>query len=79
MDELEERVFKFNTLTLPGQPMGMHMGTSYLVNDLWREVKRLRGLTPRALDFAICAPEYHASLDEAGDRFCRMCGQPLSQ
>lgn len=29
--------------------------------------------------FAICAPEYHASLDEAGDRFCRMCGQPLSQ
>jgi len=35
--------------------------------------------TMRALDFAICAPEYHASLDEAGDRFCRMCGQPLSQ
>lgn len=35
--------------------------------------------TPRALDFAICAPEYHASLDEQGDRFCRMCGQPLSQ
>ena len=28
---------------------------------------------------ATCAPEYHASLDEAGDRFCRMCGQPLSQ
>ncbi len=37
------------------------------------------GRTQRALDFAICAPEYHASLDEAGDRFCRMCGQPLSQ
>ena len=36
-------------------------------------------LTSRALDFAICAPEYHASLDEAGDRFCRMCGQRLSQ
>ena len=28
---------------------------------------------------ATCAPEYHASLDEEGDRFCRMCGQPLSQ
>ncbi len=36
-------------------------------------------LTPRAADFAICAPKYHASLDEAGDRFCRMCGQPLSR
>lgn len=28
---------------------------------------------------AVCAPEYHTSLDEVGDRFCRMCGQPLSQ
>lgn len=50
MDELEERVHKFNSLSLPGQPMGMHMGTSYLVNDLWREVQRLRGLTMRAAD-----------------------------
>lgn len=41
---LEERVNQFNCLELPGQPMGMHMGTSYLVNDLWREVKRLRTL-----------------------------------
>ena len=29
--------------------------------------------------FAMCAPEYHAELDEQGDRFCRMCGQPLSR
>ena len=29
--------------------------------------------------FAMCAPEYHALLDDEGDRFCRMCGQPLSQ
>ena len=52
-------------------------------NELLRKVfeleEQVRRLTPRALDFAICAPEYHASLDEAGDRFCRMCGQPLSQ
>ena len=52
-------------------------------NDLLRKVfeleEQVRRLTQRALDFAICAPEYHASLDEAGDRFCRMCGQPLSQ
>lgn len=42
MDELEKRVQQFNSLSLPGQPMGMHMGTSYLVNDLWREIQRLR-------------------------------------
>jgi hypothetical protein len=40
--DLEDRVRKFSTLELPGQPTGVHMGTSYLVNDLWREVQRLR-------------------------------------
>ena len=44
MSDLEERVSQFNSLTLPGQPMAMHMGTSYLVNDLWKEVQRLRAL-----------------------------------
>jgi len=38
---LEERVNQFHLLQLPGQPMGMHMGTSYLVSDLWRRVKEL--------------------------------------
>jgi hypothetical protein len=33
---LSERVLLFNSLSLPGQPQGMHMGTSYLVNDLWQ-------------------------------------------
>lgn len=42
MDDLKERVDQFNTMSLPGQPVMMHMGTSYLVNDLWREVQRLR-------------------------------------
>lgn len=40
--KLKERVRQFNLSSLPGQPMAMHMGTSYLVNDLWREVLRLR-------------------------------------
>lgn len=40
--DLETRVQKFNSLQLPGQPMAMHMGTSYLVEDLWKEVQRLR-------------------------------------
>lgn len=39
---LETRVRQFEALELPGQPRMMHMGTSYLVNDLWAEVKRLR-------------------------------------
>lgn len=39
---LEERVNLFNRMALPGQPLGMHMGTSYLVNDLMREVQELR-------------------------------------
>ena len=38
----EERDYQFNTLKLPGQPMSIHMGTSYLVNDLWGEVQKLR-------------------------------------
>lgn len=42
MDDLEERVMQFNALKLPGQPKAMHMGTSYLVAELWREVQKLR-------------------------------------
>lgn len=42
MDDLEDRVRQFNCLALPGQPLGMHLGTAHLVNDLWREVQHLR-------------------------------------
>lgn len=38
-DDLENRVLLFGTMSLPNQ---MGMGTFYLVNDLWQEVKRLR-------------------------------------
>ena len=41
MNDLKERVRQFKSLQLPGQPMAMHMGTSYLVNDLWNEIKSL--------------------------------------
>jgi len=50
MNDLEERVYKFQTGELPGQPMSMHMGTSYLVNDLWQEIKRLRRIETIAKD-----------------------------
>lgn len=39
---LKERVDAFALMELPGQPRMMHMGTSYLVNDLWREIDRLQ-------------------------------------
>ena len=40
--DLQERVNQFNMLQLPGQPQGMHMGTSYLIGDLWRELQALQ-------------------------------------
>ena len=40
-EELKKRVDQFNMLELPGQPMMMHMGTSYLMNDLWRDLNRI--------------------------------------
>ena len=41
-ETLEERVKKFRALELPGQPRMMHMGTLYLVEDLFRELEALR-------------------------------------
>jgi hypothetical protein len=39
LSHLDARVLDFMTLSLPGQPQFMHMGTSYLVNDLDRARK----------------------------------------
>lgn len=39
---LEERVLAFSQRRMPGQPQFVHLGTSYLVNDLWHEVQKLR-------------------------------------
>lgn len=44
---LEMRVEMFLAMELPGQPKMMHMGTSHLVHDLWREVQRLRAAEDR--------------------------------
>lgn len=42
--DLNDRVTKFHLLQLPGQIKGlMHMGTSHLINDLWRELERKNG------------------------------------
>ena len=42
LDEMLDRVNQFTMLRLPGQAQFMHMGTSYLVNDLADAVRRLR-------------------------------------
>ncbi|MDI3563520.1 hypothetical protein [Bradyrhizobium sp. Arg816] len=47
-DDLKQRVEQFQTLSLPGQPMGMHMGTLHLVNDLWRALAQARALVEGA-------------------------------
>jgi len=44
---LEERVISFHVMELPGQPQMMHMGTSFLICDLWREICRLTTQAPR--------------------------------
>ena len=46
-DDLDERVLQFQMMKLPGQPIGMHMGTSYLVNDLHKRVKELEAENQR--------------------------------
>ena len=44
--DIAARVTQFNMMQLPGQPFGMHMGTSYLVNDLAADNTRLRPIIP---------------------------------
>lgn len=52
---LDERVRAFSLMQLPGQSPMMHMGTAYLVNDLHKEVKRLRALFPQLRQAALMA------------------------
>jgi hypothetical protein len=47
-----ERAIDFSMLRLPGQPMAMHMGTSYLVHDLAAEVRKLRAANSALLSVA---------------------------
>jgi hypothetical protein len=62
--DLKDRVDDFQMLRLPGQPMGMHMGTSYLVNDLWREVAALRAELASIPKATIGDVSYYGTLAE---------------
>lgn len=42
IEDLREQVTLFDQLKLPGQPAGIHMGTSYLVHDLLRALEEER-------------------------------------
>lgn len=55
-----ERAVDFACLRLPGQPIGMHMGTSYLVHDLAAEVRKLRA--KNADLYALAKVDGHESL-----------------
>ncbi len=46
---LKERVNQFYALKLPGQPMMMHMGTSYLVGDLAARITELEAERDKAV------------------------------
>jgi hypothetical protein len=78
-DDLKERVQKFQTLSLPGQGMSMHMGTSYLVNDLWREVLRLREdgyrLTQKLAQAQVDLEVKQGLLDDAIRKGLQLCEQ----
>ena len=74
MDSLEERVKQFEMMRLPGQPRAIHMGTSYLINDLWREVKNLRGALDELQEFKVPAPGSQAAAPELLEALERMVG-----
>jgi len=38
---LQDRVIAYNCFDLPGQPMSVHMGTSYLISDLLKAVEEI--------------------------------------
>lgn len=72
-DKLEEQVLLFQLGKLPGQPLGAHMGTVYLVTNLWIEVQRLRKLLQegqKAFSASLTieqAHKMHAEWDKAVD------------
>lgn len=63
-EDLRGRVEKFSLLELPGQPQGMHMGTSYLVDDLWRELQKSQGHEQQAFIAGIAAVMNNMDVDE---------------
>lgn len=72
LDDLNERVNAFSTLSLPGQMPMMHMGTSYLVNDLWKAVRTLTAENA-ALEARVAELEtaLHPFSKTAGEMFSR--------
>jgi hypothetical protein len=78
-DELEKRIEQFNSLSLPGQPMSMHMGTSYLVSDLWKEVLRLRAAGDAMADASGILRNKCIVADVSGDLGDQVTGEAMDK
>lgn len=62
---LDVRVARFMSCRLPGQPQMTHMGTSYLVRDLWQEVQHLRSVVDTMVKPQSDGPDY--TLDDGAE------------
>lgn len=64
--DMAKRAEQFRMMQLPGQPMGMHMGTFYLVNDMEKvisaqaaEIARLRKTYDQSAEEVAAKPEWN--------------------
>ncbi len=42
------KVEQFQSMQLPGQPLGMHMGTYYLMAQMWKTINDMRSISKDA-------------------------------
>jgi hypothetical protein len=74
-ESLHDRVQQFERMKLPGQMPMMHMGTAYLVSDLWTEVTRLSArceALEKALEPFARVAEHDIGTDEDDSDIFRM-------
>jgi len=67
-ETLDDRILQFKMLQLPGQPRMMHMGTSYLISDMEKEIKLLRTAIARYGDRSRMGTVEPSDLQQAIDR-----------
>ena len=79
IDELNKRIEQFNSLSLPGQPMAMHMGTSYLINDLWKKILSLRAAGDAMADATGILRNKCIAADESGELGEQVSGETMDK
>ena len=78
MDDLEKKVKQFERHELPGQPSAVHMGTFYLVNDLWAEIKKLRAQQGQSSRPDKPCEVHQLVKTNDGNFLCQICGKIIS-